>query len=210
MSELRMKRTVVAIALSTGALALAGCSAQTGASPATTVTADPVTVTKTVSSTVKVTTTAPASTVTAAPVTVTEPAAAAATTESASSPAAAPATSAPAAPAPADAAGSGMSASQRAAVRSAQSYLEYTGFSRQGLIDQLSSEYGEKFSVEDATAAVDSLTVDWNAEAAQSAKSYTEFTGMSCQGMIDQLSSEYGSQFTQEQAQFGATSVGLC
>ena len=38
------------------------------------------------------------------------------------------------------------------------------------LIDQLSSEYGEQFSVEDATVAVDSLNVDWNAQAAESAR----------------------------------------
>ena len=92
----------------------------------------------------------------------------------------------------------------------ARSYLDLSGFSRQGLIDQLSSEYGDQFSVEDATAAVDSLTVDWNAEATESAQSYTELQGFSCQGLIDQLSSEYGSQFTSAQAAFGAASVGLC
>jgi hypothetical protein len=55
-----------------------------------------------------------------------------------------------------------LTAAQRNAVRSAKSYLDMSGFSRQGLIDQLSSDYGEKFSVADATAAVDNLNVDWN------------------------------------------------
>jgi len=95
-------------------------------------------------------------------------------------------------------------------VSAARSYLALSGFSRQGLIDQLSSEYGDKFSVEDATAAVDSLDVDWNAEATESAQSYTKLQGFSCQGLIDQLSSEYGEQFTSEQAAFGAASMGLC
>mgnify|MGYP000157851253 FL=1 len=103
-----------------------------------------------------------------------------------------------------------MTPSQQAAVRSAESYLEFKGFSRQGLIDQLSSEYGDQFSVADATFAVESLTVDWNEQAARSAQSYLEFRGFSCQGLIDQLSSEYGDQFTAEQARFGAAQVGLC
>lgn len=94
--------------------------------------------------------------------------------------------------------------------RSAQSYLELRGFSRQGLIDQLSSEYGGKFNVEDSTVAVDSLDVDWNAQAVRSAKSYLELKGFSCQGLIDQLSSEYGSNFTLAQATYGATQAGIC
>ena len=40
------------------------------------------------------------------------------------------------------------------ALASAQDYLDYSAFSRQGLIDQLSSEYGSGFEVEDATWAV--------------------------------------------------------
>ncbi|HKE75098.1 MAG TPA: Ltp family lipoprotein [Acidimicrobiales bacterium] len=90
------------------------------------------------------------------------------------------------------------------AKRSAQSYVDMSGFSRQGLIDQLSSEYGEKFPVAIATAAVDSLTVDWNQEAVESAKSYVEMSGFSRQGLIDQLSSKYGDKFTVQQATYGA------
>ena len=37
-----------------------------------------------------------------------------------------------------------------------------TGFSKQGLIDQLSSSAGDGYSVSDAAVAVDSLSVDWN------------------------------------------------
>ena len=91
--------------------------------------------------------------------------------------------------------------------RSAESYLEFRGFSRQGLIDQLSSEYGDQYPVEAATAAVDSLAVDWNAQAVRAAESYLEFQAFSRQGLIDQLSSEYGDQFTVEQATHGANAV---
>jgi hypothetical protein len=105
---------------------------------------------------------------------------------------------------------SNLTPSQQNAVRSAESYLDFMSFSRQGLIDQLSSEYGEQFPVEDATVAVDSLNADWNAQAAESAQSYLDMSGFSCQGLIDQLASEYGSQFTVEQATYGATQAGIC
>ena len=103
-----------------------------------------------------------------------------------------------------------LSVSEQQAVRAAQSYLDYSGFSRKGLIDQLSSEYGDQFNVRDATAAVDSLTVDYNAEAVESARSYLEFSSFSCQGLIDQLSSQAGDQFTVDQATFAAGQTGLC
>ena len=103
-----------------------------------------------------------------------------------------------------------LTAAQRNAVRSANSYLQLSGFSRQGLIDQLSSEFGDKYSVGDATVAVDSLSTDWNAQAARSAVSYLELSGFSCQGLIDQLSSEFGDKYTVEQATYGATQAGIC
>ena len=103
-----------------------------------------------------------------------------------------------------------LTPSQQAAVRSAESYLDVMGFSREGLIDQLSSEFGDQYPVEDATVAVDSLTVDWNAEAVESAQSYLDVMGFSCQGLIDQLSSEFGDQYTVEEATYAATQVGLC
>ena len=103
-----------------------------------------------------------------------------------------------------------LTAAQQNAVRSANSYLQLSGFSRQGLIDQLSSEYGDRFSVGDATVAVDSLSVDWNTQAARSAASYLALSGFSCQGLIEQLSSEHGDKYTVEQATHGATQAGIC
>lgn len=94
-------------------------------------------------------------------------------------------------------------ASQASAVRKAKSYLEMSGFSRSGLIEQL--EY-EKFSTADATYAVDSLDVNWNTQAARKAKSYLEMSGFSRAGLIEQL--EYEG-FTSSQAAYGATAAGL-
>jgi hypothetical protein len=105
---------------------------------------------------------------------------------------------------------SGLTTTQRNALRSANNYLELSGFSRQGLIDQLSSEYGDQYSVADATAAVDRLQVDWNAQAARSAENYLNMSGFSCQGLIDQLSSPYGDKYTVEQATAGARRAGAC
>ena len=105
---------------------------------------------------------------------------------------------------------SNLTGPQRNAARSASSYLSMMGFSRNGLIDQLSSDAGEGYSVADATAAVDSLDVDWNENAARSAKEYLDMTGFSCKRLIEQLSSSAGSKYTIEQATYGARSAGAC
>lgn len=98
---------------------------------------------------------------------------------------------------------------QENALRAAKNYLEFMSFSEQGLIDQLSSEYGDGFSLEDATWAVSQLEVDWNEQAVRSAEQYLEISAFSRAGLIDQLSSEFGSQFTVEQATYAADAVGL-
>ena len=93
--------------------------------------------------------------------------------------------------------------SQKNAKRKAESYLDFSGFSRSGLIKQL--EY-EKFSTNDATYAVDNIVVDWNEQAAKKAQSYQDLSGFSREGMITQL--EFDG-FTTDQANYGADSVGL-
>ena len=93
--------------------------------------------------------------------------------------------------------------SQQNALRAAGDYLDFSAFSRPGLIHQL--EY-EKYSTEDATWAVDRVTVDWNAQAAKSAKSYLEFTSFSRSGLVEQLLYE---GFTPEQADYGVSTTGL-
>jgi hypothetical protein len=81
--------------------------------------------------------------------------------------------------------------------------LDYTAFSRSGLIDQLKFE---GFNQDDATYAVDALNVDWNEQAAQSAASYLDYTSFSRSGLIDQLVFE---GFTQSQAEYGVNTTGL-
>jgi colicin import membrane protein len=96
-----------------------------------------------------------------------------------------------------------LSVSQQQAIRSAEDYLDYTAFSRSGLITQLEFE---GFSAEEATFAVDNITVDRNEQAAKSAEQYLEYTSFSRSGLITQLEFE---GFTREQATFGADAVGL-
>lgn len=93
--------------------------------------------------------------------------------------------------------------SQQNAVRSAGDYLEYTAFSRTGLIDQLKYE---GFSNEDAVWGVDGVTVDWNEQAAKSAKDYLEYTSFSRSGLVEQLVYE---GFTPAQAEYGVSKTGL-
>ncbi|MBE0506640.1 MAG: Ltp family lipoprotein [Marinospirillum sp.] len=99
---------------------------------------------------------------------------------------------------------------QENAVRSAQQYLSISGFSRSGLIEQLSSDYGDGYKVSDATVAVDSLNIDWNKQAIRSAKQYLSISGFSCNGLINQLSSSAGDKYTESQARYGAQQAGAC
>ena len=93
-----------------------------------------------------------------------------------------------------------LSGPQKNAVRSANSYLSMSGFSRDGLINQLSSSYGDGYNFVDARAAVDSLSVNWNEQAVRSAQQYLSMTGFSCSGLINQLSSDAGDKYTVSQA----------
>lgn len=99
---------------------------------------------------------------------------------------------------------------QKNAVRSAQQYISVHGFSRNGLIEQLSSVYGDGYRISDATIAVDSMGIDWNKQAIRSAKQYISIQGFSCKGLIEQLSSSYGDKYTQSQATYGARQAGAC
>ncbi len=107
---------------------------------------------------------------------------------------------------------SGMTMSQKNAVQAAKDYLAIMSFSRKGLIEQLSSQYGDGYSVSDATYAVDYLEknglVDWNEQAKQSAQEYLSIMSFSKKELIEQLSSEYGDGFTREQAEYAAQALG--
>jgi Host cell surface-exposed lipoprotein len=93
------------------------------------------------------------------------------------------------------------------ALQSAESYLAMSGFSKQGLYEQLSSSAGEGFTQGQAQYAVDHVDADWNREAVQSARSYLELMPMSRAELIEQLSSSAGEGFTYEQALYAVNKV---
>ena len=104
-----------------------------------------------------------------------------------------------------------MTASQKNAYKSAQNYLDFMAFSKEGLIDQLSSEYGDGYDRSDAEFAVNKLEedgdVDWNEQAEKSAQEYLNSMAFSKDQLIEQLESEYGGKFTHEQAVHGVEAV---
>lgn len=104
----------------------------------------------------------------------------------------------------------GLTGPQNNAVRSAKQYLSFSGFSRNGLIHQLSSDAGDGYKVSDATVAVDSLGIDWNKQAVRSAKQYLSFSGFSCKGLIEQLASSAGDGYARSQAAYGAQQTSAC
>jgi hypothetical protein len=123
----------------------------------------------------------------------------------------APKHTAPAAPQHTAPAAPKFTVAEQNAIQSAQAYLTMgTGFSRAGLIQQLSSSAGEGFKKADAVFAVDHIKVDWNQQAVLSAKGYLAMgTGFSRAGLIQQLTSTAGEQFTLAQATYAANKVGL-
>lgn len=104
-----------------------------------------------------------------------------------------------------------LTAAQSQSVLAARGYLDSgIGFSAQGLLDQLTSSYGNGFAAADAQFAEDTLAPDWNAQAVKAAKGYlSSGMGFSHASLVDQLSSAYGNKFTAEQAEYAATQVGL-
>ncbi|MCH1781739.1 Ltp family lipoprotein [Psychrobacter glaciei] len=104
----------------------------------------------------------------------------------------------------------GMTNQQKNAVRSAKNYIGFQGFSRDGLINQLSSDAGDGYNIDDATIAVDSLDIDYNEQAGRSAENYISIMGFSCDGLVEQLSSSAGDKYTKEQAEYGAKLAGAC
>ena len=96
-----------------------------------------------------------------------------------------------------------LTKSQEQAVKSAKDYLEFSDFSRKGLIHQLEFE---GFSKADAIFGVDYQKANWNEEAAESAKSYLETSSFSRKGLIHQLEFE---GFTKAQAVYGVDKAGL-
>lgn len=97
---------------------------------------------------------------------------------------------------------SGVTVGQQNALEKAKSYLAYTAFSYEGLIEQLEFE---GFSHEEAVYGVDNCAADWKEQAAKKAKSYLDYSSFSRQGLIDQLEFE---GFTYEEAVYGVEANG--
>jgi len=124
--------------------------------------------------------------------------------------ASAPANPAPEASTPAAPAAPAPTVAQEQALESAQGYLEMgSGFSKAGLMEQLTSSAGEGFAEADARWAIRQLHPDWKAQAVMSAKGYLDMGGFSRASLIEQLSSSAGEGFTLAQATYAADQVGL-
>ena len=100
-----------------------------------------------------------------------------------------------------------MTSGQENALESAQNYVDMSGFSKKGLIQQLSSSAGEGFSRADATFAAKHVDVNWKEEAVESAQGYLDMGSFSREGLIEQLSSSAGEGFTLAQAQYAVDKV---
>lgn len=85
---------------------------------------------------------------------------------------------------------------QKNALDSANSYLNFTHFSRSGLYDQLEYEGYPHDAIE---YALNNIIVDWNQQALGTANDYLDYTSFSNSGLYDQLIYE---GFTAEQAQY--------
>lgn len=96
-----------------------------------------------------------------------------------------------------------VTVSQEQAVRMANDYLNYTAFSKSGLIEQL--EY-EGFNNADATYAVENISVVWREQAVKMAKDYLDYTSFSRTRLIEQLEFE---GFSNADATYATDAVGL-
>ncbi|WP_338597968.1 Ltp family lipoprotein [Clostridium baratii] len=90
----------------------------------------------------------------------------------------------------------------KTALRKAKTYSDTMHMSKAGLYDQLTSEYGEKYTAEAAKYAIDNVQANWKENALKKAKTYQESMAMSPSAIYDQLISEYGEKFTKEEAQY--------
>ena len=80
----------------------------------------------------------------------------------------------------------------KSALKKAESYSNIMHMSKAGIYNQLTSEYGEKFSPEAAQYAIDNINADWNANALAKAEDYSTcqrlaFMISSCQNMASSL-----------------------
>ncbi len=105
-----------------------------------------------------------------------------------------------------------LTLAQENVIEEAQQYVDVMAFSRQGLFDQLTSEYGGEYEDKDAEFALvyleDNKLVNWKKEAVEAAEQYLDTMSFSRDSLYDQLTSEYGGQFTKKQAEHALKAVG--
>ena len=93
------------------------------------------------------------------------------------------------------------------ALKKAQSYSDLMYMSKEGIFQQLTSEYGEKFPKDVAQWAIEHLNADYNYNALKKAENYSDTMHMSKKGIYEQLVSSYGEKFTAEQAQYAVDNL---
>ncbi len=93
-------------------------------------------------------------------------------------------------------------AEYKSALNQAGSYANTMHMSKQGVYDQLVSEYGGKFTAPAAQYAIDNVKADWNANALAKAKDYQKTMSLSPSAIHDQLTSAAGEKFTQAEADY--------
>lgn len=103
----------------------------------------------------------------------------------------------------------GLTGNTLAQTEQAINYLQTLHLSKQGLYDQLTSEYGSQMTPEDANTVIGRLEplVNWNNLAVLSAQTYRNTLSLTGQALLEQLTSEYGSKFPIDQAQYGVDHV---
>lgn len=111
-------------------------------------------------------------------------------------------------PAPTEKAEESVPTEYKSALKKAIQYGEIMHMSKAGIYNQLTSEYGEKFTPEAAQYAIDNADIDYKANALEKAKDYQNTMNMSPAAIYDQLISEYGEQFTAEEAQYAIDNLG--
>ncbi|WP_438467844.1 Ltp family lipoprotein [Streptococcus pluranimalium] len=92
-------------------------------------------------------------------------------------------------------------------VKKAESYINTMHMSKQGVYDQLTSEF-DKFTPEQAQYAIDNLEIDYNEVAVKKGEDYYKTMNMSKQGIYNQLTSEF-DKFTAEEAQYAIDNLKL-
>ena len=86
-------------------------------------------------------------------------------------------------------------------------YSDMMYLSQAGLYEQLTSEFGEKFSAEAAQYAIDNVNADYNRNALKKAQMYQDDMAMSPDAVWEQLVSEYGEQFTPAEADYAVANL---